>query len=88
MKDPKKVEQGKRLAEFSHRKKEDLAQETKARESKPKLNYGIGAVIAVGVLGLLGYYISQRGNPLDKRDIKVTSIEVHTQRRANKFEME
>ena len=59
MEDLKKVAQGKRLAEHNHRKKEELAHEAKTQESKPKLSqaYSIGAVIAVGVLGLLGYYI-------------------------------
>ena len=59
MEDLKKVAQGKRLAEHNHRKKEELAHEAKTQESKPKLSqaYSTGAVIAVGVLGLLGYYI-------------------------------
>ena len=65
MKNPKKVEQGKRLAEWNCRNKEKLAQTAKAQESKPKLSqaYSIGAVIDVVVLGLLGYYIYQRGSP-------------------------
>ena len=57
-KDPKKVEAGKRLAEFNHRKREELAQVAKAWDSKPKLTlsqaYGVGDVIAVGMLDLLG----------------------------------
>ena len=58
-KNPKKVEQGKRLVEWNLKNKGKLAQVAKAQESEPKLSqaYGIGAVIAVGVLGLLGYYI-------------------------------
>ena len=35
MKDPKKVEQGKRLAEFNCRGTEQLAQKAKAKENKP-----------------------------------------------------
>ena len=60
-KDTKKVAQGKRLAGRNHRKKEELAQKSKAQESKPKPSqaYGIEAVIAVEALGLLGYYIYQ-----------------------------
>ena len=75
-KNPKKVERCKRLAEFNCRKKEELTQEVKAKESEPNLSYGVGAVTAVGVIGLLGYYIHQRGSPGDNKDIKVTPIEV------------
>ena len=48
-KDPKKVAQGKTLAEWNHRNKENLAQAAKDQESEPKLSqaYGVGAVIAV-----------------------------------------
>ena len=67
-KDPKKVEAGKRLAAINHKKRE-----AKKREEQVKLQrttgwgftiganhyYGIGAVIAVGVIGGLGYYIYQ-----------------------------
>ena len=60
-KNPKKVEVGKRLAEHNHKKRE-----TKEREEQEKLekigvnqNYGIGAVIALGVIGGAGYYIYQ-----------------------------
>ena len=56
-KDPQKVAQGKRLAEFNCRKKEELVQKSKAQESESNLSqaYGIEAVIAVGLLGFLGY---------------------------------
>ena len=58
MKDPKKVEVGKRLAEYNSRKREELA---KAQKSEPKLTlsqyYGAGAIVAIGMLGILGYYI-------------------------------
>ena len=102
-KDPKKVAAGKRLAEWNPNNKEKLTQMAKTQESEPKLTssqaYGIGAVIAVGVLDLLGYwgvrlsgyvYQSRKGDT-SKDAIKVTlvkSIEVQTQRQANKFEME
>ena len=58
-KDPKKVEQGKRLAEHSCRKREELAQ-MKAQKSESETNltyYGAGAVIAIEVLGVIGYYV-------------------------------
>ena len=60
-KDPKKVEVGKRLAEYNHRKREEL----KAQKSEVKLMldsstcYGIGAVLALGVIGDFGYYVYQ-----------------------------
>ena len=37
MKDLKKVAAGKRIAEYNHRKKEELAQAAKDQESEPKL---------------------------------------------------
>ena len=82
------MELSKRLAEFNERKKEELVQEAKSKENEPNLSYGIGDVIAVGKLGLLGYYIYQRGRPADKKDVTVTPEEVQTQRRAKKLEME
>ena len=60
-KDPKRVEAGKRLAAINHKKRE-----AKKREEQVQLKrttsgvnqyYGIGAVIALGVIGGLGYYI-------------------------------
>ena len=63
MKDLKKVAAGKRLTESNCRKKGELAQVAKAQESEPRLTLNqadsAGAVIAVGVLGILGYYIYQ-----------------------------
>ena len=58
-KDPKKVEAGKRLAAVSHKKREARKREEQAQLEKIGVNqyYGIGAVIALGVIGGLGYYI-------------------------------
>ena len=60
MKDLKKVEVGKRLAEYNNRKREELAKAQKI-ECKPKLTssqyYGTGANMAVVALGILGYCI-------------------------------
>ena len=57
-KNTKKVEAGRRLAEYSRRKREEL----KAQKSEVLTSstcYGIGAVLAVGVIGSLGYYLYQ-----------------------------
>ena len=55
-KDPKKVEAGKRLAESNHKKREAKKQ-VKLEASGVNQYYGIGAVLALGVIGGFGYYI-------------------------------
>ena len=55
VKDPKKVEQGKRLAEYKRKRREEL----KLQKSEVSQYYGIGAVLAVGVIGGHGYYLYQ-----------------------------
>ena len=57
-KEPKKVEEGKRLAEYNHRKREELKVQ-KSEVLTSSQYYGIGAVLAVGVIGGLGYYLYQ-----------------------------
>ena len=54
-KNPKKVEAGKRLAAHNCRQRKKKREEVQ----KGELNqyYGIGAVLAVWVIGCLGYYI-------------------------------
>ena len=60
-KNPKKVEVGKRLAEHNCKKREAKEREEQAKleETASGVNqyYGIGTVIALGVIGGLGYYI-------------------------------
>ena len=57
-KNPKKVEAGKRLAESNCKKREAKKREQEKLEaSGVNQYYGIGAVIALGVIGGLGYYI-------------------------------
>ena len=60
-KDPKKVEAGKRLAAINHKKREakERAEQAKLEKTAGGVNqyYRIGAVIALGVIGGLGYYI-------------------------------
>ena len=58
-KDPKKVEAGKRLAEYNHRKREELKAQKSKSEVLTSNQYSIVAVLAVGVMGGLGYYLYQ-----------------------------
>ena len=72
-KNPKKVEAGKRLAESNRKKREAKKREEQAKLEASGVNqyYGIGAVngpvgprtlcvlLALGVIGVLGYYIYQ-----------------------------
>ena len=59
MKDSKKVEAGKRLAAINHKKREVKKREEQAQLERIGVNqyYGIGAVLALGAIGGLGYYI-------------------------------
>ena len=56
-KDPKKVEAGKRLAAINHKREAKKREE--AQNSGMNQYYGIGAAIAVLVIGGLGSYIYQ-----------------------------
>ena len=55
----KKVEAGKRLAESNRKKREAKKREKQVKLEASGVNqyYGIGAVLALGVIGGLGYYI-------------------------------
>ena len=55
-KNPKKVEAGKRLAENNCKKREVKKREEQGKLEKIEVNqyYGIGAVLALGVIGGLG----------------------------------
>ena len=66
-KNPKKVEAGKRLAESNHKKREAKKQ-VKLEASGVNQYYGIGAVLGLGVIGGLGYYIyrKQKGRATNK----------------------
>ena len=57
-KNPKKVEAGRRLAAHNRKKREEQRKE-QAQLEKSGVNqyYGIGAVLALGVIGGLAYYI-------------------------------
>ena len=88
-KNPKKVEAGKRLAD-SNRKKREAKKQAKLEANRVNQYYGIGAVIAQGVIaqgviGGLGYYIyrtkkgEQQNNPKPHPE---------TQPQTNKFEID
>ena len=97
-KDSKKVEAGKRQAAINRKKREEQAQLEKTT-SRVNQHYGIGVVIAVGVIGGLGYHIywSKKGevpnrdpwpptpwNPPQQPRPQATASQPQT----NKFEMD
>ena len=63
MKDLKEVEAGKRLAEHNRRKREEHAQLAKAQSESNITYYGAEAVVAITVLGVIGYYVYQSKTP-------------------------
>ena len=85
-KKPKESKAGKRQAE-SNRKKREAKKQAKLEASGVNQYYGIGAVIALGVIGGLGYYVyrtkkgeqPQRNNPKPQPQM---------QPQTNKFEMD
>ena len=91
-KDPKKVEAGKRLAAINHKKREEQTQLEKT-EGGVNQYYGIGAVIALGVISCLGYYIyhtkkgEQSSNPQQNNPKpRPQALAIYLQ--TNKFEMD
>ena len=89
MKDPKKVEAGKRLAAINCKKREAKKREEQVQLEKSEVNqyYGIGAVIAVGVIGGLGYYIyrSKKGPAI--REVMMP-VSQQPRPQTNKFDMD
>ena len=86
-KNPKKVEAGKRLAESNHKKREAKKKEEQSKFEKSGVNqyYGIGAVIALGVIGGLSYYIYQTKKVEQPQQ---NNPKPHPQPQTNKFEMD
>ena len=91
-KNPKKVETGKRLATHNRRKREELKVKREVQAQKNLVNqyYGIGAVLAVGVIGGLGYYIYRiKKGPASGEDNVVLHHQPPKQSpQSNKFEMD
>ena len=88
-KNPKKVEAGKRLAESNRKKREAKKREEQMKLEASGVNqyYGIGAVLALGVIGGLGYYIyrTKKGEQPQQNNPKPHH---QTQPQTNKFEMD
>ena len=84
-KNPKKVEAGKRLAESNCKKREAKKREERVKLEASGVNqyYGIGAVLALGVIGGLGYYIYRT-----KKVEQQNNPKPHPQPQTNKFEMD
>ena len=93
-KNSKKVEVGKRLAAHNHKKREEKRKEQAKLEktaSRANQYYGIGAVIALGVIGGLGYYIyrTKKGEqPSSNPQQNNPKPRSQAQSQTNKFEMD
>ena len=85
-KNPKKVEAGKRLAE-SNRKKREAKKQAKLEASGVNQYYGIGDVLALGVIGGLGYYI-YRTKKVEQPQQNNPKPHPQVQPQTNKFEMD
>ena len=84
---PKKVEAGKRLAESSRKKREVKKREEQAKLEASGVNqyYEIEAVIALGVIGGIGYYnLSTKKVEQQQQNKPHPQMQLQT----NKFEMD
>ena len=88
-KNPKKVEAGKRLAESNRKKREVKKREEQAKLEASRVSqyYRIGAVIALGVIGGLGYYI-YRTKKVEQPQQNNPKPHPQEQAQTNKFEMD
>ena len=93
-KDPKKVETGKRLAAINRKKRgaKEREEQAKLERTASRVNqyYGIGAVIALGVIGGLGYYIyrSKKGGRGEEQPSNPQQNNPKPCPQSNKFEMD
>ena len=88
-KNPKKVEAGKRLAESNRKKREAKKREEQVKLEASGVNqyYGIGAVLALEVIGGLGYYI-YRTKKVEQPQQNNPKPHPQTLPQTNKFEMD
>ena len=89
----KKIEVGKRLAVHNRKKREEQRKEqAKLEKTASGVNqcYGIEAVIALGVIGGLGYYIYRTKTGEQPSNPKQNNPKLHpqVQPQTNKFEMD
>ena len=88
-KNPKKVEAGKRLTESNRKKREAKKREEQVKLEASGVNkyYGIGAVVTLGVIDGLGYYIyrTKKGEQPQQNNPKPHP---QMQPQTNKFEMD
>ena len=84
---------GKRLAEHNRRRREEKRKEqAKLEKTASGVNqyYGIGAVLALGVIGGLGYYIyrTKKGEQPSNPQQNDPKSHPQAQPQTNKFEMD
>ena len=86
----KKVEAGKRLAAHNHRRREEKKREEQVQLEKSEVNqyYRIGAVIVLGVIGRLDYYIYQSKKGPVPREVMMPVSQQQPHPQTNKFEMD
>ena len=79
-----------RLAEHNCKKKEAKKREEQAQLEKSRVNqyYGIGAVMALGVIGGLGYYIYQTKKGPMPREVTMPVSQQQPHPQTKKFEMD
>ena len=91
-KNPKKVEASKRLAAHNHRRREEKKREEQAQSEKSEVNqyYGLGVMLAVGVIGGLGYYIyrSKKGETSGEQPSNPQQNNPKPRPQTKKFEMD
>ena len=89
-KNPKKVEAGKKLAEWNCRKREENVQLAKAKSESKLTYYGTGAVVALGVLGVISYYVYQSKTPTETpvHQTDKTPVQRLKETPVNKFDMD
>ena len=91
-KDPKKVKAGKRMAAINCKKREAKEREEQATLEKIGVSqyYGIGAVIALEVIGGLGYYSywSKKGGQGEEQPSNPQQNNPKPHPQASKFEMD